>query len=293
VSCYSLLEPPSDIREHLINNLVRLGREGPWLEGSICSLARELDGNSLHATLLKISQKVGDSTLSLRLFPVVFRELKSKKQVQLVSNFTEGILHKALEAFDFRSKRTNVRTSLSVVSELTIEKLLISIRERDLAIILAQVSRMLEKGIPDNVIHLTCCSVTTALVQHFPKQLYACAPSLVALLHAFLQHVLQGELDEMEVRDRSQQFTRLCELLLPHKEVYKKHIIFLLLEFVHGVEHDLCLIRKVCLMPSVFYLLDMLSKYEMQQLNSQMSTTAKTIFRAVYQIYHKVHAYKG
>ena len=123
--------------------------------------------------------------------------------------------------------------------------------------------------------------------------MYVCVPSIVCTLNALLQHNLFGDLDELDIMDRGQKFSRLCELLIPHKEVYKKHVLGILVEFVCALSSNLDLARKNSLTPAVYFILDMLQQYETNQLNTMLDMTGKTLFRSVYQSYQKLHVYKG
>jgi hypothetical protein len=98
---------------------------------------------------------------------------------------------------------------------------------------------------------------------------------------------------DIMVGERSQKFSRLSGLILTHKEVYKKHILGLLLEYVHALKEDLSFTLKDWFLPSVYYVLDLLSKYEMQQLNVLMDTTARALFSAVHCSYQEQQAYEG
>lgn len=299
ISCFALTKPPVHQRQPIIEQLLGDGCQSTWLEASMCSLVRDIEGDALFAALSSIKQRVESdgSGNGLRLFQVMLHALESEEQIEVVSGFAETMLQHALEAFDVTIGKDdtgeNIATASSLINDLTSNRQLLSVKERDIALVLAQTSKVMSFANQDNTVTSSCFSVVATLVQRFPKQLHTCVPSLIAMLHSFLRHVLYERLDEVTLRDRSQKFTRLIEILLPHKEIYKKHVICLLLEFVHCLERDLDLFRKECLLPSIFYLLDMLSKYEMEQLNILMDTSAKTLFRSVHQNYQKIHAYKG
>jgi hypothetical protein len=176
-------------------------------------------------------------------------------------------------------------------------------KERDLALALAHISAVVGPGASDeagegvaplpNDVYDATTRLFSALFQRFSKQLYICVPSVVSVLHSFLRQVLYGPLSDEVIVDRSQKFTRLCELLINHRDIYKKHLLGLLLEFIHALQHNMSPVRKKNLLPAVYCLLDSLSSYETKQLNSMMETTAKTLFRTVYQSYQKLYAYKG
>lgn len=294
---YADTNPEVDKRHSLIDKLLSMYFESQTLNASLCYLVCGLEGESLKQALSKLTMRIQQGwTLGLRLFQLLVRALQAEEQLDVLFSFVEGILRTALAVLDIshdaKDPAKNVVIASSLIVELIQHKRLMTVKERHVALILAQTSKVLQHASKAEDIYSSCFILVAALVQRFPHQTCTCVPSLITVLHSFQRQVLYGEIDDMRVRDRSQKFTRLCELLIPHKDVYKKHVICLLLEFVHCLEHDLSLVRKECLLPSVFYLLDMLSKYEMQQLNTLMDTTAKALFRSVHQSYNKLHAYK-
>ena len=107
--------------------------------------------------------------------------------------------------------------------------------------------------------------------------------------------ITEDQAANLFLEKRCNEFTRLCELLSPHKDVYKKHVVGLVLFFVNHLvkEKDHSLTVKNALLPAVHCLLDTFSEYETSQLNALMSTQAKSAFRSIYQSYRKFHAYKG
>jgi len=301
VSCFAATNPSDDERLSTIEKLLKLDHQSAWLDASIGSLIRNMNGEPLSNAVMLVNKKVQEGPQpNLRLLQALLRAVQSEEQIKIVSHFVPAMLQIALIAFDGSAStdesgnKSTISIASSLITELTQDRRLVTLRERDIALILAQTSSVMATASQDNnAIASSCFSVVASLVQRFPKQLYTCVPSLIAVMHTFLRHVMYDELNEVTMRDRSQKLTRLVELLLPHKDVYKKHVLCLLLEFVHCLERDLSLFRKECLLPAIFYLLDMLSKYEMQQLNILMDTTAKTLFRSVHQSYQKLHAYKG
>jgi hypothetical protein len=179
---------------------------------------------------------------------------------------------------------------------------IISIRERDIALILSHINSALatEKTSPESdflpvagEIYNACFSIVSFLLQRFSKQLHFCVPSMISTMSAMLRHSLYGQLTELEMIDRGQKFSRLCELLIPHGEVYKKHILCLLVEFVQALRGDMDLVRKNSLSPAIYCLLDILQQYETMQLNSMLDGMGRALLRSVHESYQKLHIYKG
>ena len=310
ISCYAMTNPPTKVRLALVEKLLLLDYENAWIDASMASLVKNMEETSLESTLSDVYDHIRDGKFKgLRVLRVLVQVLKKEKQLEVLSSFAEDVLFKAIETFSTlgcpEECIRNVTNSSSLITELIQHKNLVSVKERHVALLLSQTAAALsglsrernqdpkEADLARKVFD-SCYSIFSTLLQRFPKQLCTCVPSVIALLSIFQRRILYDDIGIIMVRERSQKFTRLCELILPHKEVYKKHVLGLLLEFVYAFEkEDLSFIRKDCLLPSVYYVMDMLSKYEMQQLNVLMDTTARTLFSAVHRNYQKLHAYKG
>jgi len=158
------------------------------------------------------------------------------------------------------------------------------------------------------IVCVACTKVFVCMFQRYTKQLYACVPTVTLVLHAFMDRVLYEDGDTKsrnsgdtstsdgsdDVFKRGQCLSRVCELFVAHKDIYKKHLLAPILEFVRAVEtNSISLERKKSVLPSIYCLLDALSSYETKQLNALMDSKGKALFRTVYQTYQKLHTYKG
>ena len=86
---------------------------------------------------------------------------------------------------------------------------------------------------------------------------------------------------------------RICELLIQHKEVFKKHTVGLILRFIRTLKSGMTQATKSTLMSSIHYLLDMCSDYEMRQINAMIDAPSKALFAPVFQSYKKYYQYHG
>jgi len=184
----------------------------------------------------------------------------------------------------------------ALIIELTKHKDIIVIRERDLALLLAQICLLLgpisaSSDPLSSHFYATVYNILSTVLQRFAKQLYTCAPALISSLRLLLRHTLHGPDDSIE--SRSQMLSRLCEFLLPHQDVFKKHILVLLLEYISLLKGEkMSPFRKRALMPAIFSLLETQSLFEHQQLNSMTDTTGKVLFASVFSSYQQ-GKYKG
>lgn len=311
VACVSLLNPSSGFKQKVVGYLLSADQStNNLLEAGFCSLIKGMNNLELRGVLNKISSrntKHGKSTPELRLFRLIVRNLNSEDQVELISSaaryfFTQSLQFLTSAGTDITSWKTGVSASTSLIIDMAGNKNVISLRDRDIALVLAHTNSVLGTGgivdtsdflpVPAEV-YGSCFSLLSLFLQRFSKQLYVCVPSIISTLSSMLRHALYGSLGELDIMDRGQKFTRLCELLVPHRDVYKKHVLGLLIEFVKALRGDMDLVRKNSLTPAVYCLLDMLQQYETKQLNSMMDTTGKALFRTVHQNYQKLHVYKG
>ena len=89
-----------------------------------------------------------------------------------------------------------------------------------------------------------------------------------------------------------QEFRKVCELLPEHKDIFKKHMMHLVLYYIDGIQKSMDPWIKTELEPSIFSLLDSLSEFETKQMNTLMNATTKALFQSVFKNYKK-HEYKG
>jgi Urb2/Npa2 family len=352
VTCIVNTKPAADVSLSVLKEIIQVDWPHDLLDASFCHLVSDLDGKHLEAVLRRLLLLHRDdeqdddgkpctaSSLSLatRLRFLDFIMLYGKKDshVECISKFGRHVFLLALQALYKRHPGQSTRASLDcccwtegiiqstkLLTELMKRRDLISLRERDLALVLAHVSAVLGPGGGGNeltttttTVYLTCIRLFSFLQQRFPKQLHTCAPSVISVMHSFLRHTMivnvveantmitsqQQRLLDQDIFFRAQEFSRICELLISHREVYKKHIVSLVLAFVQYTSADkndnsnngtMSLTVREALVPAIHYLLDSFSVHETKTLNAQMDLRCKTTFRSIYQSYQKVHTYKG
>ena len=86
---------------------------------------------------------------------------------------------------------------------------------------------------------------------------------------------------------------RLCELLIPHKEVFKKYVVGLILKYISFLNSGMSPITKSKLIPSIYALLDMCTEFETRQINSMIDVPSRALFAPVFQSYKKYYQYHG
>mmetsp|Transcript_5321 Transcript_5321/g.5698 ORF Transcript_5321/g.5698 Transcript_5321/m.5698 type:complete len:124 (-) Transcript_5321:1072-1443(-) len=122
--------------------------------------------------------------------------------------------------------------------------------------------------------------------------MHSCVPSLIISLTTMLQFALHEPMAGTSSYC-GQKFSRLCELLLPHGEVYKKHIICLIVRFVDALQGTMNATCKKSLLPGIYCLLDIIQDHERMQLNSMLDEMGRALLRSLHEGYKKNHVYHG
>ena len=281
------------------------------LDATFCGLVCAMEANDMRGLLGRLTREAHAPTdgklHALHLFLLILEHVRIEGALMEVSQYARAFFTLSVELLcpfdgtDLSSWVGGCNLGASLLIALTDNKDIMVIRERDLGLILAQVVSAMGGGSfwkpnvapVDGGVYSLCFLLVSTLLQRFPKQLYACVPSVISTIHVLLKHAIYGALSDEEIMRRAQVFTRLCELLIPHREVYKKHVLVLILEFIAALRIGIHPSRSKGIQPAVYCLIDMLSQYETEQLNTIMDTTSKALFRSVYQNYQKTHFYKG
>lgn len=80
---------------------------------------------------------------------------------------------------------------------------------------------------------------------------------------------------------------------MPHKDVFRKHVVGLVLRYIQALNEAMTPAVKAKLMPSIYALLDMCSEFETKQINSMIDVPSKALFAPVFQSYQKYYRYHG
>lgn len=167
-----------------------------------------------------------------------------------------------------------------------------SIKKEKLPVVVGRIAQVLGPGDRSTSLYTACARLLALLLQRYSKHLSVCAPIVVVALQSLLRQLTDADLSIEDLSLRARYWTRLCELLVHQKEVYKKHAVHLVLESLRAAD-DANLRRA--LMPGWMHLLDAFSPaYELKQLNALMvDQSTKMKFRPIYEQYRSHHAYQG
>lgn len=303
IASYAAAKPPKESRQSLFDVLtMKPGIMLPSIiQDALCQLTIEMESDELRECLVKLTsaEHASQSLCSrLRLLRLIILNAKSEDQIQVISKSSRRFLSLSLGAMISNGKYTNgIHDGVELIQEMASSRQIISIRERDLCLILAHVvgAMQTEEGqlSVSNEIFNSCFSVVSFVLQRFSKQLHNCIPSVVSCMTVILEHSLYADLPDLEIIDRGQKVSRLCELLLPHGEVYKKHVLCLVVEFVEALKRNMDPTRRHALSPGIYCLLDILQQHETTQLNAMLDDMGRALLRTVHESYKKQHVYKG
>lgn len=298
-------KPTANLRRMIIDYVVERPQGNEVLDAALCKLAEELSAEELESLLHRILRhrhESSDGSIRFELVTLLVRYLREPFQTTIISKLAPVILSEALPRLVNPSVLPNVPNRISglegilrLISEIAHRSDIMVFREIHLATTLSHLSSFFgtlrscsSSGIMPTTLYTLSTSILGTLFQRYSKLLYACVPSVISFYYALLSHAMYGP----DNAGYYQSLASACELLVAHRDIYKKHIIGLLLEYLHGVS-DLSVGRRERLLPAIYSLLDTLSTHELQQLNACMESKHRVLFRSLYQHYKKVHTYKG
>ena len=232
------------------------------------------------------SQRETLSSMAKRLLPVAY---------DLIYPFTHQL------QVSYEDWSIQIRTAQALLLTLIGKNDIITLKGYDVSNILATVTTIFYRPIEpdkntftriDKNVYVSSCAIVTSLLKYYPKQLYGCVPSFTCTMRSLLNHVMQSKREETDVMTMCQEFRKVCELLPEHKDIFKKHMMHLVLYYIDGIQKSMDPWIKTELEPSIFSLLDSLSEFETKQMNTLMNATTKALFQSVFKNYKK-HEYKG
>ena len=308
IACLAMTNPSHKARSELASEiLMSKARSNGVLESAVCKLIEGMPTNEVEdlieilATDTDIFAAINASRIRFYRFMVL--TLKSSDQIVVIAKFSRHFFFMSLGVLQSKSiDGDDVLCAIELIIDMFRNRSVMTTSERDIAMVLCQLNTALNSNgaapadefvpAPQKVFDASFLMVSF-LLQRFSKQLHHCVPSVISTLTVILQHSLYGKIDEIEIKIRGQKFTRLCELLMGHKDVYKKHILCLLVEFIQELRGDMDTVRKNSLSPAIYCLLDILQQHETAQLNSMLDDMGRAMFRSLHENYKKVHVYKG
>jgi len=310
VGCYAMTEPSGIVRQELTNELLVATLEGyNVLLTPLCVLARGMLPNEFGKFLNKLTSTiviVPATTIKLKILHMLALSVTNQSQVEEIAKYSSTIMSNCLQVMTQVAREVDVESdSILEVSSLIIDmasrKDIMILRERDIALILACITstiRVDEDSTQKQMkeAHLKAYNASFLLVsfflQRFSKQMHSCVPSLIISLTTMLQFALHEPMAGTS-SSCGQKFSRLCELLLPHGEVYKKHIICLIVRFVDALQGTMNATCKKSLLPGIYCLLDIIQDHERMQLNSMLDEMGRALLRSLHEGYKKTHVYHG
>ncbi|KAL7482212.1 hypothetical protein ACHAW6_007889 [Cyclotella cf. meneghiniana] len=279
----------------------------PLLEAALCSLIREAKLEDIKFVVSYVSMTDGaerhDPAFAVRIYHLLVNCVKSQEQIKFLSTMSTTVLSTSLSllrqgqcAHSSQRMVSNTVLFSTIMSSLIPRKEILLLSGREIAMVCCEMSPMFCKSGRDaNVLEevtlfKSCCSVVSSVVVHYPKQLYGCPSPLFSLLLALMNDILQSN---SGLSQKATEYAKICELLIPHKDIFKKHVLGLILRYIHALKSGMTPTTKSKLMPSVYGLIDMCSDFEIRQINAMIDTTSKVLFAPVFQSYRKYYQYHG
>ena len=168
---------------------------------------------------------------------------------------------------------------------------LIVMSSRQICVLLAGLNRVLlaEEGNHKSIeTFLLCATLVQSVMKHYTKTTYSCSSLLVCSIRSLLRTCLTCQECEdassrsLEVMGRT--VSRLLEYLVPSKDIFKKHIVTLLLDYVSHLVKGISDVVKESLFDGVFAMLQMMGSHEKDQLNVMLDSSGRAVFKKVYAV---------
>jgi len=307
------------VLQYIHNN----GQVDPLLDSAYSELLSHANGQQITElseklvdAVRKLSRISDDQVISasVHCFRIMILFVDGKAQKQVLADVCHSFLYLAFEMHSSLSSNchnndtkwvNNVCTAQLFLCTIIERKDIVKLNSSEVSTALGNVNNFFQlscgkKPKPhhvDNKVYLSSCEVMLILLKRYPGQLYSCPPVFICAFRSLFIYVMKTETksasgDKM-VSDAIQSFTKLCEALPAHKEVFKKHVATLIFDYIHALQDGMDLETKTQLVPAVHMLLDTLTVHETQQINVMMNLSSKAMFQVVHQQYQQKHVYKG
>jgi len=233
----------------------------------------------------------------LHFFRIVHDIVKKEECRKEIVSRTPLFLKKGREMMSVSGNESLLMCSLSLVCSIISRKDLHMLSSQSISSILCHVSALCVSfrtpASPE--VYSGCCLILSSLLKHYTERVYVVVHNFTAAIHALLRHILDvADCNGNETLSNCLHLLKLCEGLGNHKEVMKKHVVGLVLAYAVSLQsvnfqgEIKRAMNEVC-----FSLLDVCTEYETQHMNCLMDTTARIMFRPVFQAYQKEHKYRG
>jgi len=279
----------------------------PLLDAAFCSLIRHTDVDGLNTAitiLIKEEGKGHSSVFLVNTFHLMISSIKSQEQQKYIAGHCERFLFISMDLLrdnscDMHQTVHNVNSFSRMMATLLAKKELLVLSGREIGMVCSEmtplfhIDRVNARDVECDIsVFNACSSVIAALISHYSKQLYGCPSPLFGLLLSLLSHILHTNAKK-GLSEKTIEYSKLCELLIPHKEIFKKHVVGLILCYIKALSEGMSPITKKRLMPSIYALLDVCSDFETRQINAMIDVPSKTLFAPVFRSYQKFYQYHG
>lgn len=198
--------PPHAVIETIMNFMnisFVVKRDSPLLEAALCSLIKDAQLDHMEFITTHALKPPEQPAYATKIFFLLITLVKSQEQIKHLASLSETFLAIMMglvrSKYDTSSEEAaNVALFSKAAAALVSRKEFLLLSGREIAMILCEMSPFLFIGrrgkeldaSDDFIIFKSCCSVISAMVAHYPKQLYGCPSPLFNLLLALLTHLL-------------------------------------------------------------------------------------------------------
>lgn len=266
------------------------------LDSLFCHLINVAGQRELQASLKVLLRNTDNQASMLRFLCYCITQSTQEVQADVLQNYGRDIFSVGMRGTSVLSLQRKdyriVKSALMLLKELLTRRDVFVFRESDLAGLLSRLSDVLNetKGAEDQLslaVQNTASLIYLTAIQRYANVIYACAPLVIYMLRELMTSIFDGPSFAQE--DRGRMFIQICSLLSSSKDVYKKYVVGVVLEFTRRLDGR----SFNFVLPAIYALLDMMSSHETEQLNALMNVKRRSMFKPIYDGYQKHHVFKG
>lgn len=184
---------------HVLNALNRghtLGRDVPLLDAALAALIRLSDENLLRIILdfvVNDESKLYRRGFIVKVFYMLFACANSHDLHPIIRGECASLVLTAVGLLrDEEASPSDVLLFSKTVVTLISKKELFLLSGREIAMLCCEMNRLFsETSTADPLVFKSCCGVVSALIAHYPKQLYGCPSPLFSFMLAIECHLLR------------------------------------------------------------------------------------------------------
>ena len=281
-----LSELPPVTLERITETLISVSPPAPSsLTMAFAAFINHQSSAFTHSAVCALSSSISDpqQTGWTTWYAVMVESAKGSEGRRVVATIAKTALNRSFTILLKNTSDANIAESaLSLHRSIIGKQDLLLLNPRQISGLLAGTNQvMLAPNHPESLKVLSS-SILAAINKHYSNVVYSCASTFTSTLRTLLVTCIDSDSTTL-----SKACTKIMESMVAGKDVYKKHAVGLLLDYVRHLVKGMSDEVKAALMDGVFSLLDSCTQHETEQLNSLLTWEEKAVFRNIFMQYER------